>query len=196
MCPRCHSNLLPASAGCGHCGCHLGELRGLLGAGIVPHERLIDHAMVLRVDERRRLEIHLDEVARRLPQILLSIFIGGLPHGLTPGEGAFWLLNQTDTAKGAFSLVIILDPGTGRLGISVGYALEGWLTTEVQSKALRAALSHLQHNEHGRAISSIVAVLDSQLRKVATPQRRKPEAQVSNDSHLGLRPTESEHQTA
>ena len=179
-CPRCGIPCSPAGSVCGGCGCSLGEVDARLGAHAVIVNRLVDTLHLLRLRDSVRLEAQLDEFERRFPQAFFSAFLGALPHGVSAGEGGFWLLNhgirtcQNEVRHNRHGIALVIDPSTHEASLCVGYALEAIVTPAKAAELLRKVSPALWHGDFARAITKVVSGIDQLLRQQGRARIRPP----------------------
>ncbi len=170
-CPRCGIASSPAIPVCASCGFSLASINARLGSHVVVINRLVDTQHLLRLRDSARLEAQLDEFERRFPQVFCTVFLGVLPGGVTAGEGSFWLLNQgvrtchEVVRPSTHGVAIVIDPSTHEASLAMGYAMEAIVPPSNAGDLLRRISPALWHGDYARAISKLVAGLDSLLRK-------------------------------
>ena len=170
-CPRCGIASSSAIASCASCGFSLAGIDERLGSHAVVINRLVDTQHLLRLRDSVRLEALLDEFERRFPQAFCTVFLGVLPSGVSAGEGGFWLLNHgvrtchEVVRPSSHGIAIVIDPSTHEASLSLGYAIEGIITSDKANDLLRRISPALWHGDHVRAISKLVSGLDALLRK-------------------------------
>src|SRR5688572_10748500 len=93
-CPKCGTIAPQPVSCCETCGLSLDLLSQSLGSNLVSLESLTDAAHCLRVREKEMLKQELDAFQQAFPQVFFAVYLGLLPITPSPGEIAFWLLNQ------------------------------------------------------------------------------------------------------
>src|SRR6187401_383709 len=132
-CPKCGTSSFQAVSRCAKCGLSLEGLSQTLGSSLVSLESLTDAAHCLRVREKELLKHELDAFQQSFPQVFLAVYLGLLPATPTPGEIAFWLLNQaafqpSDPARlNERAALLVIDPVARHAGLTIGYGLEACL---------------------------------------------------------------------
>ena len=192
-CPRCGTVPATPVPQCAACGFHVGEVQQLLGTSNVKVERLIDHAGCLSLRDTHYLNLMLDDLERRFPQIFISVFLGSLPSQVNAPQAAFWLLNHGTAVRheqskpGHWGIALVLDLTQKHAGLSLGYSIEALLEPQAADTLLQRALPHFAHGEHARGVTALVSELDAQLQRRG---RSRSRAIPSGDSqpHLGLEP--------
>lgn len=173
------------------CGYSLAVTQGVVGCGRVSVEQLIDHGACLGAADRRVLTDRIDAFERRFPQVACTVFLGGLPVGVSAAEAGFWLVNHAvfqragGEREAGWALAVIIDPGSGEAALAAGYALEWVVTERVLNVALMAAAPHLQHREYVKATEHVLGDLDHRLRRLGRECIRSASG-AANTSHLGL----------
>ena len=201
-CPRCGTDLRPGQTNCPSCRFHLEALTPLLGHQWVRLERLIDAAHCLRLKDSRKLEAVLDEFERRFPQSFVAVYLGVLPHGLNVVELGFWLLNygafstHEMSKRNDFGIIIVIDPATHLVGISLGYAIEQVIPAKELAQILQAMTDRLWHSEYRQAVELAVKRIDKRLRSQGRCMPRTIDSTSlpgSTASDLGLHPLRAGH---
>lgn len=200
-CPRCHAKVGPEQHCCTECGFSATFLHHHLGNQWVRLERLTDAAHCLRLEDERRVEVVLDNFERRFPQAFFATYLGVLPNTLNVLELGFWLLNQgafnthSIHRRNDFGVVLVIDPGTRSVGISLGYAVEAYFTEVAMSHLLRLVASHVEKGAFGTAIETACQRCSDILRKRAKSTRWEPDssAGLSGGPGLGLHPLRNSH---
>lgn len=172
-CPHCSTLLEARQPACHHCGFSLAAMQPFFGDQWVRLDRLTDAAHCLRLADRHRAELFLDDFERAFPQVFVAFYFGALPPALNPQEVAFWLLN-----KGAFStpqiskrneygVTCVIDPAAGTVGTAIGYALESLLAEAAPATIIQAMIPALSHAEYGVAIEAATEAVSGLLKPLA-----------------------------
>jgi hypothetical protein len=197
-CPHCHAAAQPEQEFCQACGFSAATLRSYLGDQWVKLERITDAAHCLRLEEVRRCEIALDDFERCLPQAFFAIYLGVLPHGLNVAELGFWLLNQGAfnthqmMKRNDFGTVLVVDPVTKSISLTLGYAIEGCFTPKQLTHLLETAAVHLEQQDFGGAMLKLIGDVYHGLRKKAQSYIWKPETSA-NEAGISVQPLRSGH---
>jgi len=176
-------------------------LHNYLGNQWVRLERITDAAHCLRLEDTRKAEVILDDFERSFPQSFFASYLGVLPTGLNVVELGFWLLNQgafnthSVSRRNDFGIVLVADPATQIIGITLGYAIEGYFDAGTISRILQAAGSHLSKGAFGMAIEAACTHCGEVLRKHARRITWKPEAspEAGATPDMGLQPLRGGH---
>lgn len=143
-------------------------------------ERITDAAHCLRLEDRHRCEVQMDDFERLLPQAFFAVYLGMLPTGLKVAELGFWLLNQGAfntphvQKRNDFGIVLVLDPAARELAMTFGYAIEGYFDEATQKRLLEKAVRHLKFQDYGAAVRETIRDCLSRLQSRAQRQPRRP----------------------
>lgn len=195
-CPHCQQVVAPAAPRCEACDFDLQRVREILGDQWVRLEHLTDAAHCLRLRERRRVEAALDDFGRQFPQVFMSVYFGVLPHGLNVAEAGFWLLNHAAFSTNSmekrndFGLVIVIDPSVASAGITLGYALEGFLPDRFLKTVLASVSGQFAQSAYGGALEQILARIAKHLRGAGTAQPSQADgwSPPQESRNMGLAP--------
>jgi hypothetical protein len=177
-CPRCLSSCGPGTPQCQACGFTAKDLEDLLGRGPARVDPVMDVAHCLRLTDRTALEAAVDDFEHRFPQVHLSLFLGAMPVGMTVAEAGMWLLNHGTTDRRGIrcdndlGVILLIDPAARQVGLSIGYALEGFLHPSQLQRVLDGCSHHLVHAQVAAACLRIIGALDVLLRRAGTARLR------------------------
>lgn len=199
-CPHCHASVQPLQNSCSACGFSAGLLHSYLGNQWVRLERITDAAHCLRLEDARKIEIVLDDFERSFPQVFFAAYLGVLPKVMSVAELGFWLLNQgafnthSVDRRNDFGMVLVVDPSTHTASLSLGYAIEGWLGSDV-THIMRSTGSHLRKGAFGMAIETACHKCAELLKKHARAKNWKPAAAPAAGAvpDMGLQPLRGGH---
>jgi uncharacterized membrane protein YgcG len=161
-----------------------------LGQDSVSLERVIDAAHCLRLKDRSRLDTVVDDFERRFPQLVVCVYFGVLPPGVTAGEAAIWLcengLRQTHSGirNGSWGLIMVLDPAAHRVGVTVGSSLAAYIPQASLEEWLRQQQYHFWHGEYVDGVEGLLGLVAKRVQAAATCRRREVDAQPK--PRLGL----------
>lgn len=176
-CPRCHTPCTHQDDECTVCGFSAELVRSYLGDHWIKLERITDPGHCLRLEDLRECEMEMADFERVFPQAFVAAYFGMLPAGLSVGELGFWLLNQSAfnthqiQKRNDFGIVMVVDPMSKSLAITLGYAIEEWFVEPVMSTLLQAIVNCLKAQDYRGAISCVIEQTAHELRKHA---RRQP----------------------
>ncbi|MCB1212049.1 MAG: hypothetical protein KDK97_22190 [Verrucomicrobiales bacterium] len=167
-------------------------------------ERLTDAAHCLRLADRHKAEMTLDDLERAFPQVFVAFYFGSLPPVLNPQEVAFWLINNGAfstpqiSKRNEYGVVCVVDPAAGTVGTAIGYALESLLAETAPTMILQAMVPALSHAEYGGAIEAAATSVSDLLRPLAIArpitQSLSPGPHAgSSAADYGLHPLRSGH---
>ncbi len=189
-CPHCHVAAESGQDFCRDCGFSAATLRAYLGDQWVRLERITDAVHCLRLEDVRRCEIAMDDFERCLPQAFFALYIGVLPTGLNVSELGFWLLNQGAfnthqmMKRNDFGSVLVIDPVSKTMGLTLGYAIEECLPAAKVTALLSAAGAHLSRQSFATAVLEMIEDIAKSLRKLAKASVWHPEKSVGGGIHV------------
>ncbi|MFO1485198.1 MAG: TPM domain-containing protein [Verrucomicrobiaceae bacterium] len=177
------------------------RLHRYLGNQWVRLERVTDAAHCLRLEDLRRIEVVLDDFERNFPQAFFAAYLGVLPIGLSVAELGFWLLNQgafnthSVSRRNDFGIILVVDPATQSVGITLGYTIEHWFPTKIVQRILADAAIHLRKRGFGSAIEIVCQQSAQILQKHGQRAPWHPGAAGNLDASpdMGLQPLRSGH---
>jgi uncharacterized membrane protein YgcG len=181
-CPHCSNPVPVQHAFCERCGFSADALGAYLGHDWVHLERLTDVTHCLRLEEKRHLEVSLDDFERQFPQAFIAFYFGALPNTLNPLELGMWLLNHGAfashqiTKRNEFGAVCVIDPVTGTQGVALGYGLEALVRISDLETILTKMVPSLRNSQWGSACQQLISELSTTLRRCGKPTKRQVEA--------------------
>ncbi len=132
-CPRCVQRIHRAAVNCPHCGFSIVDADARFGAETLRLHSLTDHAGILRRGDRECLEVAMERISRRLPQLFVAVYTGTLGEAADLRQFGFWLLNRgtfedvpADKSNDA-GILITIDPRSKAAGMAYGYLLDPFL---------------------------------------------------------------------
>jgi hypothetical protein len=203
-CPHCSNPISPQKPFCERCGFSDSALGSYLGNDWVRLERITDAAHCLRLEETRKLEVHLDDFERQFPQSFLALYYGALPPKLNPLELGMWLLNHGAFSthqfakRNDFGAVCVIDPVAGTHGISLGYALEAIIPNSQIETILAAMVTPLRASLWAAAAELAITSLSTLLSERGKASHRRvdtqpPPSRGGSPSDFGFSPLRSGH---
>src|SRR6478752_2942155 len=180
-CPRCVQRIHRAAASCPHCGFTLADADGYFGAGEVRIRCLTDSAGILRRGDRQRVEVAMEQITRRFPQLFVAIYTGSLGEVSNMRQFGFWLLNRSAfedvpvEKPNEAGILITIDPESKAAGIVFGYLLDPFLEESDTFECLSRAHAYWLEGRYADGIVRVLAHLDGILRKRSRQARRDPE---------------------
>lgn len=144
LCPSCGGPLKPDSKWCP--GCHFTGSKTL---DLFPHDAppllpVLDAVGLLDDSGTRRVEAAREKLKRRFPQFDWRVCIVHLPEETSLPVFGFWLLNacplgaKEDVESRAWTVLLLINAGTGKAAVIPGYAAEPYLSNEEWKAALAA----------------------------------------------------------
>lgn len=200
-CPHCSSPVATGTNCCQQCGFSASHLHRTLGSQWVRLQRVTDAAQCLRLEDHRQLEVLLNDFERTFPQLFFAAYLGVLPTSLSVSELGFWLLNQgafetpSLTRRNDFGLLLVIDPTSRNVSLTVGYALEGLFGHDQVLRVLKAGGKELARSAFSAAISKMLEVCSRLLRKNGHRKTWTPAGQSGSENlgRLGLEPLRVGH---
>ena len=180
-CPRCVQRIHRAAASCPHCGFTLADADARFGAEEVHLRCLTDSAGILRRGDRQRVEVALEKIARRFPQIFVAIYTGSLGEVANIRQFGFWLLNRSAfedvpvNKPNEAGILITIDPESKAAGMVFGYLLDPFLEESDTFECLSRAHAYWLEERYADGILRALTHLDTILRKRSRQARRDPE---------------------
>ena len=190
-CPRCQRPVDHEAASCYSCGYSETEAAAACGENQVLLNRVHDAAHCLRKQERDELNLTLDQLELKFPQMLFCVYLGTLPSHLSISELGFWLLNHGQVKGAEYvrpnenAILIVMDINSKQIGISLGYFAETLISEEDAYRALTCVRPNLVNAEFGEALRRIFL----RLAKTFEQKGRKLRKLTRDQMHAGLQGT-------
>ena len=191
-CPHCDLDLPKGTSECAYCGFSAAAIESVLGKEWVHLERITDNANRLGLRAVRALEAVLDDFERTFPQCFLALYIGSLPATLTVRSLGFWLINHGAfhthrlANRNDFGMVLVIDPLSETVGLTLGYALEECLNQRQLERLLHRLGPSLRAGNFQGVVEMAVKELTAELRRHAAARLRHERAPRALPSLLGL----------
>ncbi len=180
-CPRCVQRIHRAAASCPHCGFSLADADRRFGFEDVRIRCLTDGAGILRRGDRQRVEIAMEQITRRFPQLFLAIYTGSLGEVANLRQFGFWLLNRSAFEDvpvqklNEAGILLTIDPESKAAGIVFGYLLDPFLEETDTFECLSRAHAYWLEGRYADGILKLLAHLDAILCKRSRQAQRDPE---------------------
>jgi len=180
-CPRCVQRIHRAAASCPHCGFTLADADLSFGHEEVRIRALTDSAGILRKGERQRVEVAMEKITRRFPQVFVAIYTGSLGEVANIRQFGFWLLNRSAfedvpvEKPNEAGILLTIDPESKAAGIVFGYLLDPFLDETDTFECLSRAHAYWLEGRYADGIVRALAHLDGILCKRCRQARRDPE---------------------
>ena len=180
-CPRCVQCIHRAAASCPHCGFTLADADARFGAEEVRIRCLNDSAGILRRGDREKVELAMEKITRRFPQVFVAIYTGSLGEVANIRQFGFWLLNRSAfedvpvEKPNEAGILITIDPESKAAGMVFGYLLDPFLDEADTFECLSRAHAHWLEGRYAEGILRALKHLDGVLRKRSRQARRDPE---------------------
>ena len=165
-CPFCHTPLAETAPSCPRCTLDLQRTRALLGP--VPRlssSGLSDLTQSLTPADERAIHKATAAFHRRFPQCRILIVLSHFAPQFPLGVHLFWLFNtaglsgQSSKHGHNRDILIGLDPGQKRSGLTVGYGLEPFLPQTALEQVLDSASPHFKADHIATGLTTLIAQL-------------------------------------
>lgn len=180
-CPRCVQKIHRAAESCPHCGFALEDADARFGGEDVSLRCLTDSAGVLRRGDRERVEVAMERISHRFPQLFVAIYTGALGEVSNLRQFGVWLLNRaafedlpTEKLNEA-GILITIDPESKAAGVVFGYLLDPFLDEADTFDCLCRAHAYWLEGRYADGILRALDHLEIILRKRSGQAKRDPE---------------------
>lgn len=180
-CPRCVQRIHRAAASCPQCGFSIADADERFGFEEVRLRSLTDAAGLLRRGERAKVEMAMESLGRRFPQIFIAVYTGSLGEVANIRQFGFWLLNRAAfedvpvEKPNESGILLTIDPESKAAAIAFGYLLDPFLEEADTFDCLSRAHSHWLDGRYADGIVKALKHLESVLSKRSRQARRDPE---------------------
>ncbi len=181
-CPRCVQAIHRAAELCPHCGYSIADADARFGTGEVRLRRLTDSAGVLKRGDRERVEVTMDRIARKFPQLFVAVYTGALGEVAMLRQFGFWLLNRSafedvpvDKPNEA-GILLTIDPESKAAGMVFGYMLDAFLKESDTFECLSRGHARWLEGKYADGIIKALSHLEVILCKRCRQARRDPES--------------------
>ncbi len=191
-CPSCSRPVDHEADTCYSCGFSIADVQLIYGRELLPMARVSDAAHCLRKRDRDELELMMDRIQMRFPQLLFCTYITTLERAADLPSLGFWMVNHARVRGSEYArpnengLFVTLDISNKQIGFSLGYFAEFLLTNEDAHKTLQAARPYLINGDYGKALTTLykklARILSARARKLKKLRRRgwEPEFAVAD----------------
>ncbi len=180
-CPRCVQRIHRAAASCPHCGFSIADADAQFGAEEVRLRCLTDGAGILRRGDRERVEVAMERISRRFPQVFVAVYTGALGEVANLRQFGFWLLNRSAfedvpmEKPNEAGILLTVDPESKAAGIVFGYLLDPFLEESDTFECLTRGHAYWLEERYAEGIIRALAHLEGILEKRSVQARRDPE---------------------
>jgi hypothetical protein len=180
-CPRCVQRIHRAAESCPHCGFTLDDADAVFGHEEVRIKCLTDCAGIFRRRDRQRVEVAMEKISRRFPQVFVAIYTGSLGERANLRQFGFWLLNRAAfedvpvEKPNEAGILITIDPESKAAGIVFGYLLDPFLEESDTFDCLSRGHAYWLEERYADGIQRVLRHLDGILAKRSRQARRDPE---------------------
>jgi hypothetical protein len=180
-CPRCVQRIHRAASSCPHCGFTIADADEKFGAGEVKLRCLTDSAGIFRRGEHEWVELAMERITKRFPQIFIAVYTGALGEVSQIRQFGFWLLNRAafedlpaDKPNEA-GILITIDPASKAAGMVFGYTLDPFLEESDTFECLSRAHGYWLEGRYAEGVVKALAHLERVLCRRSRQARRDPE---------------------
>ncbi|MGA0853848.1 MAG: TPM domain-containing protein [Luteolibacter sp.] len=152
----------------------------IYGADEVSLRALTDEAGILGRDERERVEMAMERMSRRFPQLFIAVYTGSLGEVANIRQFGFWLLNRAAfedvpaDKPNESGILITIDPGSKAAGITFGYTLDAILDESDTFECISRAHGHWLEGRYADGLVKLLIHLEGILIKRSRQARRDP----------------------
>lgn len=173
-CPYCRTELTETTKSCHQCQLDLERASAVMGP--VPRlspDGLTDLTDTLTSAERRQLHNRMGVFSRHFPQSRILIVVNSFSDQFPLGVHLFWLFNTAGLSSHARKqgdnrdVLIGLDLGGRRVGLTIGYGLEPFLEQAALDKILERSLPQLMAGDFTGALLDMIDDLSDLFRRVS-----------------------------
>ncbi|MCX6867945.1 MAG: hypothetical protein NTV46_17360 [Verrucomicrobia bacterium] len=143
--------------------------------------RLTDNAGILRRGERELLEVAMERISRRCPQVFVAVYTGALGEVANIRQFGFWLLNRAtfedvpEDKPNAAGVLITIDPESKAAGMAFGYLLDPFLEEADTFECLSRGHAYWLEQRYVEGLVRVLAHLEVILCKRSRQARRDPD---------------------
>jgi hypothetical protein len=180
-CPRCVQRIHRAASSCPHCGFTIADADERFGDEDVRLRCLTDSAGVFRRGERARVELAMERIARKFPQVFVAVYTGALGEVANMRQFGFWLLNRSAfedlpaEKPNEAGILLTIDPESKAAGIVFGYLLDPFLGESDTFECLSRAHAYWLEGRYADGVVKLLAHLEGILCRRSRHARRDPE---------------------
>jgi hypothetical protein len=180
-CPRCVQRIHRAACSCPHCGFTIADADERFGDEDVRLRCLTDGAGIFRRGERARVELAMERIARKLPQVFVAVYTGALGEVANMRQFGFWLLNRSAfedlpaEKPNEAGILLTIDPESKAAGIVFGYLLDPFLEESDTFECLTRAHAYRLEGRYADGVVKALAHLEGILCRRSRQARRDPE---------------------
>jgi hypothetical protein len=151
------------------------------GADDLQMKCLTDTAGLLRYGDRLRVEMAMDKIMLRFPQVFVAVYTGSLGEVANIRQFGFWLLNRAAfedvplEKPNEAGILLTIDPSSKAAGMVFGYLLDPFLSESDTFECLSRAHPYWLEGRYADGIIRALYHLDRLLRKRCRHARRDPE---------------------
>ncbi len=132
-CPACGAGLAADARWCGDCGFTGARTLEMFSSVAPPMMPLFDAAGLLDTAATRMIESARGKLLKRFPQFRVNVWTVDLTDESSLPVFGFWLLNACSLHDGEtaedrkWTILLLLNAGTGEAAVVSGYSVESWL---------------------------------------------------------------------
>lgn len=150
-------------------------------------ERFIDPGNHLGVEDCQKIDEALDSLGEQFPQPRFCFCVVDLAEETDPREFGFWLMNASpvrgpvEERLRPWSVLLLIDHAQCRVSVTLGYAIEPFVSEESVSSLLRLEARSFLEGDYGSAILRFVKGAESVLSEGAERVRRTKKKQKKRE---------------
>jgi RNA polymerase subunit RPABC4/transcription elongation factor Spt4 len=179
-CPRCVQSIHRAAELCPHCGFSIADADFVYGGDEVSLRPLTDGAGMFGQDQRERIEVAMERMSRRFPQLFVAVYTGSLGEVANIRQFGFWLLNRAAfegvpaDKPNESGILITIDPESKAAAMTFGYTLDAVLEESDTFECLSRAHGYWLEGRYAEGLVKLLAHLEGILIKRCRQARRDP----------------------
>lgn len=162
QCPYCKTVIKESTKDCPKCDFSLASLEKVIGP--VPHLNagVNDKLNLLKRADSTRIRRRLALLNKDFPQVEMHVYLQTFDPEFPLRVHLFWAFNMGGICKEQFkgnknhTILLILDPKQGKVGLMVGYGLEPFLPQKALDYNLEKVHVPLEKKNYTQAIISII----------------------------------------
>lgn len=199
ICPHCRAKLEAPPEACPQCKFNFSFCEKAFPFAAPPLSLVIDPTNLLPPGVEKDLRKAYQKVRKRAPQVDISFCFVRLQEGVAIEEFGFWLHNSAPGAdeRRAWQLLVVGDLTSGRLTLTVGYALEPFIKTELWEAALQELAACIADNQWKEGLNGFLndtRILLTAAWQVAERRRLKNLARRGSPSRPETATSEHKHE--
>ena len=171
-CPVCQNAIPEQAPTCVHCGFHLAQADRVFASVPVLDPFVNDFAGVLSDKDQDRLQLAIENIEHRFPQLRFTAILTRLPKDAPFATYLFWLFNrgnlvpQLETGAQCRLVMLGIDVSLARSFCMIGYGLEPFIPEAIVQEIADSTITLVKQGEYANAITTALAEIDRQFTAV------------------------------